>query len=75
MFSLSPPLGSCALLTRVVVFICFMPETKGRSLESVDMAFETLPLRKLTNKVSHRRGYVNDETTRREQNVDIGQNM
>lgn len=57
------------------MFICFMPETKGRSLESVNMAFETLPLQELTNKVSHRRGYVNDETARREENVDIGQNM
>lgn len=47
-----------------------MPETKGHSLESVDMVFKTSPLREMTNKVSHRRGYVNDERARRE-DVDI----
>lgn len=47
-----------------------MPETKGHSLESVDMVFETSPLREMTNKVSRRRVYVNDETTRREEDVD-----
>lgn len=44
-----------------------MPETKGRSLESVDKAFETLPLREMI--VSRRRGYINDETARMEEDV------
>lgn len=42
-------------LTEIVVFICFMSETKGRSLESIDKAFETSPLQEMINRVSRRR--------------------
>lgn len=39
------PCRSTRKLEAQLVFICFMPETKGRSLESVDIVFKTSPLR------------------------------
>lgn len=59
-----------AFTNGIVIFMCFMYETKGRSLESIDDAFEVSPLQEMMNKVSHRRRHVNDGTVGREEDVE-----
>lgn len=69
-----PPLSfyTRGFLTEVVVFICFMSETKGRSLESIDKAFETSPLQEMINRVSRRR--ANRAVEVEEEDVGVTQN-
>lgn len=55
----------------VLIFIFFMPETKGRSLESVDQAFETSPLQDMIRKLSGKRNSANLETHQSVERVDV----
>jgi hypothetical protein len=55
----------------LVIFIFFMPETKGRSLESVDQAFETSPLQDMIRKLSDKRNNANPETHQSVERVDV----
>lgn len=48
-----------------------MPETKGRSLESVDQAFETSPLQDMIRKLSGKRNSANLETHQSVERVDV----
>lgn len=60
------------LIGTLVIFIFFMPETKGRSLESVDQAFETSPLQDMIRKLSGKHmNNANLETHQGVERVDV----